>query len=65
MTEPTSVPTVTDTILRAMEWLFVVAHNKITETATTQLVRNNADNATIGTSTVSDDGTTFTRGAYS
>jgi hypothetical protein len=64
MTEPTSVPSVTDTILHAMEWLFVVAHNKITETATTQLVRNNADNATIGTSTVSDDGTTFTRGGY-
>lgn len=64
MTELTSVPNVTDTILHAMEWLFIVAHNKITETATTQLVRNNADAATIGTSTVSDDGTTFIRGKF-
>jgi hypothetical protein len=64
MTELTGVPSVTDTILHAMEWLFIVAHNKITETASTQLVRNNADSATIGTSTVSDDGTTFIRGPY-
>ena len=37
----------------------------IGQTATAQVLRNDADNATIGTSTVSDDGTTFTRGKFS
>lgn len=64
MTELVAVPSVTDTMLHAMEWLFILSHNKITETATTQLVRNNADAATIGTATVSDDGTTFARTKY-
>src|SRR5207253_804728 len=65
MTELGAVPGVTGTVLAALEWLFLLARNKVTETSTTQLVINNADNATIGTSTVSDDNTTFIRGAYS
>ena len=65
MIELAAVPSVTDTILHAMEWLFILGRNKITETASTQLVRNNADSATIGTTNVSDDGTTFIRGPYS
>lgn len=65
MTEPASVPSVTASVLAALEWLFVLTRNKITETSSQQLVRNSADNATIGTSAVSDDGTTFTRGPYS
>lgn len=60
-----SVPTITDTLLNALGWIFAQSRNKITETASTQLVRNDADSGTIGTSTVSDDGTTFTRGKFS
>ena len=62
MTELAAVPGVTASVLSALQWIFLLSRNKITQTATTQLVRNDADSATIGTSTVSDDGTTFTRG---
>jgi hypothetical protein len=65
MSELAAVPAVTDSVLAALEWLFLQSRNKITQTATTQLLRNNADNATIGTSTVSDDATTFIRGVFS
>lgn len=46
-----------------LQWLGVMNTNKITQTATTQLMRNRADSGTVGTSTVSDDGTTFTKGS--
>lgn len=63
--EPSAVPAATSTLKDKINWLFILARNKITQTATTQLVRNDADNATVGTSTVSDDGTTATRGEFS
>jgi hypothetical protein len=37
---------------------------KITQNATTQTLRNDADSAAIGSSSVTDDGTTFTRGEF-
>lgn len=63
--ELTSVPSSTPTLTQALRWLYTLGRNKITQTATTQLLRNNADAGTIGTSTVSDDGTTFIRGKFS
>jgi hypothetical protein len=65
MTELSAVPGVTASTLDALRWLFILARNKITQTSTTQTLRNDADGATVGTSTVSDDGTTFTRGKFS
>lgn len=65
MTELAAVPGVSGTVIQALEWLFLMSRNKITQTSTTQLVRNDADAATIGTSTLSDDGTTFVRGEFS
>ena len=49
------------------KWNFIAAfyRNKITQTETTTLLRNNADDGTIATSTVSDDATTFVRGEFS
>jgi hypothetical protein len=64
MTELSSVPGVTASTLSALQWVFLLARNKITSTSTTQVLRNDADSATIATSTVSDDGTTFTRGEF-
>jgi hypothetical protein len=64
MTELSAVPGVTASVLSALQWVFLLSRNKITQTATTQLVRNDADSATVGTSTVGDDGTTFTRGEF-
>lgn len=65
MTELAAVPGVTDTVLNALQWVFLQSRNKITQTASTQLLRNNADGATIGSAAVSDDGTTFIRGVFS
>lgn len=62
--EPSSVPAATTTLVNKIGFLMAKARNKVTQTATTQLVRNDADAATIATSTVSDDGTTFTRGKF-
>lgn len=64
MAELGAVPGVTASTLDALQWLFLLSRNKVTQTATTQLLRNDADSATIGTSTVSDDGTTFVRGEF-
>ena len=64
MTELSAVPAVTASLRDALRWLFVLSRNKITQTATQQLVRNNDDNTTIATSTLSDDSTTFIRGKF-
>ena len=64
LVEVTAAPTSTSSLLTAFRWMFTKSLNKITQTATTQLVRNNADAATIATSTVSDDGTTAIRGKF-
>lgn len=64
MTELSSVPGVTASALSALQWVFLLSRNKITQNATTQTLRNDADSATIGSSPVSDDGTTFTRGEF-
>jgi hypothetical protein len=64
MTELSSVPGVTASTLSALQWLFLLSRNKISQTSTTQLLRNDADSATIGTSTVNDDGTTFVRNEF-
>jgi len=58
-------PAATSSLKDKLAWLFVLARNKVTQTATTQAVRNDADGANVATSTVSDDGTTFTRGEWS
>lgn len=63
--EPGAVPAATSSLEDKISWLFTLARNKITQTATTQTLRNDADSADIATSTVSDDGTTAIRGEFS
>ncbi len=62
--ELAGVPAATSTLADKINWLFLLARNKLTQTATTQLVRNDADAGTVGTSTVSDDATTAIRGEF-
>jgi hypothetical protein len=62
--EPSGVPAVTATAIQALSWLLALSRNKITQTATTTTLRNDADSGTIAASTVSDDGTTLTRGEF-
>ena len=52
------------TIAGMLTWLKTLARNKITQTTTTQTLRNNGDTADVAAAAVSDDGTTFTRGKW-
>ena len=63
--EPTGPPTWPMDIEELLGWLGALSRNKRTQTATTQTLRNDADSGTISTSTVSDDGTTYTAGEWS
>lgn len=60
--EPSSIPAATATLPAKIGLITALARNKVTQTATTQTLRNDADSANIGTASVSDDGTTFTKG---
>lgn len=64
LTELAAVPADDVNILKMVGWLYLKARNKITQTATTQLVLADDGSTTVGTSTVSDDTTTATRGEY-
>lgn len=67
LVEPTAKPGFADGVTgieEAIAWLQALSRNKITQTATTTTLRNDADSGNITTSTVSDDGTTFTRGEW-
>jgi hypothetical protein len=63
--EVSAVPAATSSLKDKINWLFSLARNKITQTATTSTLRNDADSGNISTSTVADDGTTATRGEWS
>lgn len=62
--EPAGVPAATSTLKDKINWLFILARNKVTSTSTTITVRNDADGADVATSTQSDDSTTYTRGEW-
>ena len=63
--EPSSVPLATSSLKDKIGWLFMLARNKLTQTSTTAAVRDDGDTTDVATSSVSDNGTTFTRGEYS
>lgn len=65
MVETTGAPAVTGTFRAALQWMFALSRNKITQNSTTTTLRNDADGADLATSTVSDDATTYTRGEWS
>lgn len=63
MTELSAVPGVTGTVLEALSWCFLMCRNKLTSTASTLTLHNDAGTA-IATATQSDDGTTYTRNEW-
>lgn len=63
--ESSAVPGATSSLIDKIKWLFTISRNKITQTATTQTLRNDADNGNIATNPTSDNGTTMTRGKWS
>lgn len=63
LTELSAVPSPTAKIVDAVCWLYMALRNLRATTATQDTVTNTA-NTVIGTATVSDDGTTFTKTKY-
>jgi len=63
--EPSAVFSWPSTLRNIIGWLGALSRNKITQTSSTQTLRNDADSANIATSAVSDDGTTATRDEFS
>lgn len=63
--EISSIPAATTTLTNMIRLLYSLARNKTMQTATTFTLRNDADSGNIGTATVSDDGTTGTKGKLS
>jgi len=62
--EPGSVPAATSSLKDKINWLFMLARNARTTTASADKVRNDANSSDVATAALSDDGTTFTRGEY-
>jgi len=63
--EPSSAPAATASLEDKISWVAALARNKITQTATTTTLKNDADSGAISTATVSDDGVTAIRGEWS
>lgn len=63
-TPPTAAPAANASMKSILAWLLMKNRNKITQTATTQLVLADDGVTTVATSTVSDNGTTATRGEF-
>jgi hypothetical protein len=61
-TELSTMPTTTGTLRQKINFLFQYFRNKKTVTATTETLLKEDASTTLGTSTISDDGTTFTKG---
>lgn len=62
--ELSSAPTFPATFLDMLKWLFTLGRHKRTTTSSSDKVLKADSSTTLGTSTISDDGTTFTRGKY-
>lgn len=60
--ELTAPPAATSSLKDKITWLFMYARNKVTQTATQRKVYRDDTTTVAGTSTTSDNGTTFTKG---
>lgn len=65
ISEPSAAPTWPTDIEKALGWLTALARNKMLQTSSTTTLRDDTDSSDLSTSTVSDDGTTYTRGEWS
>lgn len=64
MADMTAVPAATGTVLDAINWLFMLGRNLLTQTATTATLKKDNSTTTVATSAVADDGTTFSRAKW-
>jgi hypothetical protein len=62
--ELAAVPAATSSLTDKINWLFMLARNKVLQTALQQTLRDDADGADVSTAAVSDDTVTFTRSEW-
>lgn len=62
--EPGSVPAAAVSLATKVGWLYILARNKLTQTATTATLYADDGSTSVSTSAVSDDGTTATRAEW-
>lgn len=65
LAEVASVPAANASIADKINWIFALARNKGTQTATTKTLLADDESTPIATSTISTDGVTFVRGEWS
>jgi hypothetical protein len=63
--EIASIPSASSTLVDKISLLFTLARNQLTQTSSIQTIFANDNVTTIGTATVSDNGTVFTRNQLS
>jgi len=63
--ELSAIPGASSTLAEKISLLFMLARNKMTQTSTLQTLFADDGSTTVGTATVSDSGTTFTKGELS
>jgi len=63
-TEPTAAVAASPSLIAAISWLLTLSRNKIEQTATTQTLRADDGTTAIASATLSDDGTTMTKGEF-
>lgn len=59
-----AAPAATATLSTKITWLYMLARNKVTQTATTQSLKADDGSTDVATAAVSDDGTTATRNEF-
>ena len=64
-TEPTSVPAATAGFVEKLNWMFLAARNKLTNTGSQEQVFNDAGDTAVGTASITDVAGTYTRGEFS
>lgn len=63
--ELTGVPAASATFTQMVRWLFLLARNTLTQTATTATIKADNGSTNVATASTSDDGTTFQRSEWS
>jgi len=63
--ELSSVPAATSTIINKLNWLYLLARNKLTQSTTTQTIFDDAGSGSVATAAISDSGALFTRNEFS
>ena len=62
--QPTAVPSITATVISAFSWIYTLSRNRITQSSTVQTIFQTDGLTSIAASSVSDDGTTFTKAIF-